>query len=332
MAILGSTFPDLIDMYKQMDGKGDIVAVIEILNEMNPILSDMLAMECNSGTQHKTSVRAGLPDVTWGQLYKGIPNSKSRFTQVTDTTGFLEGLSIVDKRLLDINKNKAAIRLSEARGYLESLSQDMAEALFYANTATDPEEFMGLSPRFNSLSAPNGNQIIDAGGTGADNTSIWFISWGDDTCHGIYPEGTMAGIQREDKGEQNVTDSSGNTYFAMMEEFRWHMGLTVRDWRYISRVANIDVSDMQAGNVQLYNFLRQAYYQNWGRRIKKGNMAIYCNRDVLESLDALATNAGASDSFIRLRPMEIQGEEVLTYRGMPIREVDALVNTEARVV
>jgi len=30
--------------------------------------------------------------------------------------------------------------------------------------------------------------------------------------------------------------------------------------------------------------------------------------------------------------MEIEGKEVLTYRGIPIRETDALVNTEARVV
>ena len=78
--------------------------------------------------------------------------------------------------------------------------------------------------------------------------------------------------------------------------------------------------------------MRQAYYQNWGRRNAMGKQAIYCNRDVMEALDALATNAGASDSFIRLRPMEIQGEEVLSYRGIPIREVDAIVNTETRVV
>jgi len=52
----------------------------------------------------------------------------------------------------------------------------------------------------------------------------------------------------------------------------------------------------------------------------------------MEALDALAHNAGASDNFTRLKPMEIEGKEVLTYRGIPIRETDALLNTEARVV
>ena len=89
---------------------------------------------------------------------------------------------------------------------------------------------------------------------------------------------------------------------------------------------------MEAGSVALYDFMRKAYYKLQNRRVAGGNIAIYCNRDVLEALDALATNAGASDSFIRLRPMEIEGKEVMTYRGIPIRETDAIINTEAQVV
>jgi len=114
--------------------------------------------------------------------------------------------------------------------------------------------------------------------------------------------------------------------------FRWHVGMSVKDWRYVSRIANIDVSDMAAGSVALYNFMRKAYWQLQNRRVAGGKVAIYCNRDVMEALDALSTNAGASDSFIRLTPMEIEGKEVLTYRGIPIRETDAIINTEARVV
>jgi hypothetical protein len=78
--------------------------------------------------------------------------------------------------------------------------------------------------------------------------------------------------------------------------------------------------------------MRKAYYQLQNRRVAGGKISIYCNRDVLESLDALATNAGASDNFVRLKPMEIEGKEVMTYRGIPIRETDALINAEARVI
>lgn len=332
MATLGNSFIDLIDIYKLQDGKGDFVAVIEMLMEMNPVLEDAIAVECNKGTTHLHTVRSGLPSVTWGKLYQGIPNSKGRTAQVEDTTGFVEGLSTVDKRLLDLSTNEGAVRLSEAQSFLEAMSNEVASKIFYGDTASDPEEFMGLAPRFNDKSAANGGQIIDAGGTDSDNTSIWFVTWGDNQCNLLYPKGTQAGVQREDHGEQRVTDGAGNAFYAKEEKFTWHVGMAVKDWRYVSRIANVDVSDMQGGSVKLYDFMRKAYYALQSRRVAGGKMAIYCNRDVLEALDALATNAGGSDNFVRLKPMEIEGKEVMTYRGIPIRESDALLNTEARVV
>lgn len=331
MATLGATYFDLIDLYKTQDGNGQVVEVIEMLTEMNGVLDDALAVECNKGTTHLHTVRTGLPSVTWGKLYQGIPQSKSQKAQVEDTTGFVEGLSTVDERLLELASSEGAVRLSEAQAYLEAMNQEIATKIFYGNSASDPEEFMGLSPRYNDLSAANGNQIIDAAGAGADNTSIWFVTWGDNQTCLLYPKGTKAGVSREDQGRQRVLDGSGNPYYAKEELFRWHIGLAVKDWRYNVRIANIDVSLMQAGSVALYTFMRKAFYKLQSRRVAGGRQAIYCNRDVLEALDGLATNAGASDNFVRLKPMEIEGKEVLTYRGIPIRETDALLNTEALV-
>ena len=332
MAVIGNSFVDLIDIYKQQDGRGQFVPIIEMLMNMNPILDDAIAVECNKGTSHLHTVRSGLPDVSWGKLYQGIPNSKGKTAQVEDTTGFVRGLSTIDEVLLDLSTNEGAVRLNEAQAFIESMSQEVASKVFYGNTADDPEEFMGLAPRFNDLGAANGGQIIDAGGTGSINTSIWLVTWGDNQTQLLYPKGTAAGVKREDHGRQRVLDGNNNAYYAKEEEFKWHVGMAVKDWRYVSRVANIDTTAMEAGSVALYDFLRKAYYKLQNRRVAGGKMAIYCNRDVLEALDALATNAGASDSFIRLKPMEIQGQEVMTYRGIPIRESDAILNTEARVV
>ena len=68
MATIGNSYVNLIDVYKQEDKNGDSVAVIEMLMEMNPILDDAMAIECNSGAKHLHTVRAGLPEVTWGML------------------------------------------------------------------------------------------------------------------------------------------------------------------------------------------------------------------------------------------------------------------------
>lgn len=332
MAVLGATYLDLIDVYKRSNAHGEIVPVIELLNKINPIMQDAIALECNKGTRHMHTVRTGLPSVAWGMLYKGITQSKSKTAQVEDTTGFLEALSTVDKRLLDLSKNEGALRLSEAMAFLEAMSQEFTSTFFYGNTDSDPEKFMGLAPRFNLLSAPNGNQIVDAGGTGSDNTSIYIVTWAEQAVHLLYPEGTAAGVAREDKGEQRVLDGSSNPYYVKEELFRQHAGLAVKDWRYVARVANIDVSDMQAGSVKLYNFLRKATYRMHNRNVNIGKTVIYANRDVIESLDALATNAGAADNFVRLKHTEIEGKEVTTYRGIPVRECQSILNTEARVV
>ena len=257
MATIGESFVDLIDIYKRMDGNRQIASIIELLSETNPILKDAMAVECNNGTKHRTTVRTGLPSVTWGKLYGGIPNSKSTTAQVEDTTGFLEALSTVDERLLDLSPNEAATRLSEATAFLEALNQEMASTLFYGDVTNDPEKFTGLAPRFSSLSAANGDQIVAGGGAGADNTSIWMVTWGERFTSLIYPQGTAAGLQREDKGSQRVLDGSGNAYYVKEELFRWHCGLSVRDWRNVVRIANIDVSDLQAGSVDIYALLRK---------------------------------------------------------------------------
>lgn len=331
MATVGSTYLTLADLYRQQNPDGSIADVIELLAETNQIMDDLVTMECNDGTSHITTIRTGIPSGTFRQLYQGVQPSKSTTKQVRDTTGFLENWSEIDAKLVELSNNPAKLRLNEATAFIEGLSQTMADTIFYGNTETDAEKFMGLAPRFADTSAENGNQIVDAGGTGSDNTSIWFVIWGERTVHGLYPRGSNAGLQREDKGKTTKENSDGSIYDVYREKFSWDLGLSVRDWRYVVRIANVDVSDMQAGSVQLYDFMRKAYYRLYQRRVTGGRAAIYCNRDVLEALDALAHNQGASDSFIRLRPMEIEGKEVLTYRGIPIRETDALLNTEAQV-
>jgi hypothetical protein len=332
MATIGNTYLDLVDLFKRSEDNQQIATIMELLAETNAMLDDAMAIECNNGTKHRTTVRTGLPTVTWGQLYQGIVQSKSTTTQVDDTTGFVEALSTVDKRILDLSTNEGAVRLSEATAFLEAMSQEAASQIIYGNVATDPEKFTGLAPRFNLTTAANGGQIVSAAGAGADNTSVWFVTWGDNASHLLYPKGTTAGLSREDKGEQRVTDGSGNPYYVKEEMFTWHLGLSVRDWRQVVRIANIDVSLLQAGSVDIYKFMRQAYWKWNKHRSPNSKMAIYCNADVLEALDADSTpTSSTSASFVRLKPQEVDGQEVMGYRGIPVRQVDAILNNEAVV-
>lgn len=343
MATLGNTYLNLIDMMKATTDGKTVAALIEVLMQQNAILDDAVAQECNMGTFHRHLIRTGLPTVAWGALYKGIQQSKSNRQQVDDTTGFLEGLSSVDKRLLAISPNEGAIRMQEANGFLEAMNQEVATGIFYHSTAASPEKFKGLNARYGALAGSGpGNQIVDGLGSGADNTSIWFVTWGEGFTTLLYPKGTQAGLKREDKGEQRVTDPNGLPFYVKEELFTWHIGMAVQDWRFNARVANIDVSDMRAGSVKINALMSKAFYKLQNRRVSRNGgkmgsagtkrLAIYMNRDVLAALDAENVNRGAADNYIRLRPMEVEGQEVMTWRGIPIRETDAILNTETRVV
>lgn len=335
MALIGNTYLNIIDVLKRTEDGKTAATIIELLKQMNPILDDAFAVECNQGTKHRHTVRTGLPAVTWGRLYQGIPQSKSTTQQVDDTTGFVEALSTVDERLLQLApQNEAAVRLSEAQAFLEAMNQEAATGIFYHDTASTPEKFKGLAARYNSsVGGQSAGQVIKAGGAGSDNSSIWFVTWGENFTGLLYPQGSKAGVDRQDMGRQRILDANGNAFYAKEELFRWHLGLYVKDWRYNARIANIDISDLIAGTVDIWKFMRQAYYRLWSRRVAGGKQVIYMNRTVLEALDALSTPTQSTGyaGALQLRREEFEGREVLTYRGIPIRETDALLNTEALV-
>jgi hypothetical protein len=239
-AVVGTTVLTYADWAKRLDKNGKVDKVLEILHLTNEVLPDMLVMEANNGTTHKTTVRTGIPEAAWRLLNYGVPRVKSQTAQITDASGMLEAYAEVDKALADMNGNTNAFRLSEAKAIMEGMNQQMASTLFYGNTAATPERFLGLSPRYASLDpavADSAENVIDGGGTGADNTSIWFIGWSSTTIHGFFPNGSKVGLQHMDKGQVTLDDANGNHYEGYRDHFKWDLGLSVRDWRYAVRIA-----------------------------------------------------------------------------------------------
>ena len=235
MPTIGANYLTLMDWVKRQKPEGGIDDVIEALTESNPILKDAAAIEGNLATGHRTTIRTGLPTVAWRLLNYGIQPSKSTTKQVDDVCGSLEGYSRVDKALAELEGDEARFRASEDSAFLESMNQEAANTLFYGNTKIDPEKFLGLAPRYNDSSAENAANILDGGGTGSDNTSIWLVTFGPRTCHLIFPKGSAAGMSRKDLGEQTVQDGQDppGLYQAYVTHFVWKLGLTLRDWRYL---------------------------------------------------------------------------------------------------
>nr|WP_269805866.1 phage capsid protein [Pseudomonas monteilii] len=323
--------PTLIDKFSREDSTKKIMKIVELMAKQNDILMDAEYMECNDGSKHKTTMRSGIPEPTWRMFNQGVQPSKSTTVPVLDTTGMMEDYGLVDKALADLSGNADAFRASENLGKLQGFNNKAARYMFYGNSQTEPQAFLGLSPRYNSLAAESGRNIVDAGGTGSTNTSIWFVTWGELTTHLLYPKGSVAGFQHRNLGEDTVKDDVGGEFQAYRDHFKWDIGMSVRDWRANARVANIDVSlltaDAASGAKLIENMIR-AYYLLDNPMQGEGKTVIYANRTIQTFLHLQAMNS----KNVNLTLGEYAGRKIPELLGIPIKRCDELLNTESRVV
>ena len=324
----------LLDVARTINPDGSAAAIAEMLSQENEMLMDMPWYEGNLPTGHRTTVRTGLPDTYFRKLNAGVPSSKATTAQVDEACGILEARSEVDVDLAALNGNTTTFRLGQGKAFLESMNQRMQQQVIYGDRST-PEAFVGLSPRFDDVpttvnGAANKVNVIDAGGTGTDNTSIWLIGWGQNSVHGIYPKGSQAGLMHKDLGEGDAFDSSNQRFRAFMDQYQWKCGIAVPDWRYVVRICNIDVSDLTknaSGGADLIDLMTQA--TELIHSLTGVTPAFYGNRTVRSFLRRQTVNKVAASTLMY---DEVGGKPALMFGEVPIRRTDALINNESRVV
>lgn len=328
------THPTILDWAGLLDPQGNIAQLGEMMNQMNQVLDDMVWQEGNLPTGHKFAMRTGLPEPTWRRFYQGVQPTKSARTNVTVSTGMMEDYAEVDKALADLNGNTSAFRMSEDKAHIEGITQKLARYIFYGNEAAEPEAITGFAPHFNSKAAGTGEQIIDAGGVGTDNASIWLIGWSTSTVYGIFPKGSKAGLSMTDKGQvtaiaktaDGVTDGY---YEAYRTHYRQDAGLCVQDWRYVVRIANIDrstlVNDPSTSQVRLYELMGEAL--DMVPSMEGARFAFYADRTLWSKLRVQMANA----KNVNLTTETVNGKRTTSFYEVPLRRVDALRVDEAPV-
>lgn len=337
MATLSTNVATLADWAKRLDPDGKVPMIVEMLSQTNELLDDMMWLEGNLPTGHRVSMRTGLPTVSWRLINQGVQPSKSTTAQVDEQAGMLEAWSEVDKDLAMLNGNTSAFRLSEASAFVEAMNQQMATTLFYGNSSVNPEQFTGLATRYSTVStttAQLAKNVIDGQGTGSDNMSIWLVVWGDQTVCGIFPKGSKAGLMHQDLGEETaetVAGIGGTRMRVYRDRWQWKAGIALKDWRYVVRLCNIDVSDLVANagsQAILSNYMIKMIHRI--HNIRLGKAVFYMNRTAAEMLDIQRKKDVGTGGGLTFD--NVDGKMNYSFRGIPIRIVDALLQTEARVV
>ena len=336
MAIIAAQAITLAEWAKRLDPDGKPAVIIEMLSQVNEILNDIKFMEGNLPTGHRVTMRTGLPTVAWKLINQGVVPSKSSTAQVDEQVGTLQGWSEPEKDLADLGGNSDAFRLSEGMAFVEAMSQEMARTLFYGNSLVNPERFTGLAPRYSSLSAQNGKNIVDGKGTGANNTSIWLLCWGDQSMYGMFPKGSQVGLQHKDFGEQvietgaDIGPNQGRRMEVYRDKWEWKAGLCLKDWRYGVRIPNIDITEMARTANPRQEIIKLMIMAT--HRIHIPDMARcvwYMNRTAFQELDIERFDKVVEGGGMNY--MDIDGKRVPSFRGAPIRLNDAIINEEGRV-
>lgn len=336
MSALNHTVPTLADLAGAMDQNGRIKPILELLMQHNEMLDDMAWIESNKVDGHDGLIRTGIPEPIWAKINQGVPTSVATQAPMSVGVGRLEDYSQIDKRLADKAGNRDAYRLSQDKAKLQGFNNKLQRYVLFGNSGTEPEAITGLAPYFNDLNAANGENIIDAGGTGSDNNSIWLVVWGgDDTgVAGIYPKGSQAGFQMDDLGEdtaENVNGVTGTLMQVYRSHYSWDCGLWVGDWRQVVRLANIDKSnltkDASGSSADLCDLMQTCLEQVYD--LAGGNAAFYMSRRTRSYVRKQATNATKNST---LTIENVGGKRIMFFQEVPMRRVDALAADETRVI
>lgn len=344
------SWPTIIDVASRLDPDGKIPVIAEMLSQSNDFYDDIPWVKANGRTTHEFVFRTSIPAGSWRSYNMGVPYSKSTTAKARVDLGMLEDYSQVDRALGEHSGDLQRFRESEDAAFLEGMSQTIVQTFFYGNVAVNPIEFMGLAPFYNTLNtatAQNGANVISGGGSGSSNASMYLIGWGPETIFGVYPEGSKAGLDMEDKGDVTPGfDSLGNRFEAYTSWFRQQAGLCPKDWRYAVRYANIDTTN---GAVGIFGPTPPDLFVAMGQmlllfpklsRTTSGisktdapggdpgvHPVFYVNRTLRHAMDIQAIR----DRNVLMSMTDYAGLPITGYRDVPIKVVDQLVNTESTV-
>ena len=342
-------WPTLSDLTSRMDGAGKQMYIAEMLSQSVPTLKDMPFKAGTEFMGHDIAYRTSIPSGFFRYLNMGVGYSKSTTGKARFGMADLEAYSQVDRLLAEQSGSVAAFRESEEVAFLEGLGQTWEETLWYGNSITNPAEFMGLSNFYNTVTqatAQNATNVIDGGGTGSDNASLWLVCWGLHQIYGVYPRGSMGGLVSEDKADATPAfDNLGNRYEAYTTWFRQMGAIVPEDWRYGVRISNIDVTaNGLAGPDALDLFLAMSQADMLPPTLSKETSGItevdaptdpspslmpywYTNRTVRFWMDA----QGMRNRNVLLTLNDAAGKPQDVIRGIRVRVADRLLITEARV-
>lgn len=314
--------------------------IVDLMVNENPILDDIALVEANDGSSEKVTIRTGVSSATWTAFYEGVQASHGSKKQVRNTSGRVRTKIEVDADLFDSQPDKNAVLMDEVSDHASSMMDAMADCLFYGKIENEPRKFNGLINFYDTVggSASTDDRVASHyvfSGKSASKAStamlrsIWLLGWGGKSIRCFYPQGSKAGM---DRGTfKKVDTEDGITDGATLEVYRqyltWNLGLSVRDFRYGGRIANIQADEMfgTSGLPDYLSILRRLVTRVNGNGVSQ---AWYMDKLTLEAVQEWLAAKTQSNA---LTYQQVQQRLTPVLFGIPVRTCDALNTNETEV-
>ncbi len=196
------------------------------------------------GTSYKTVQRTALPQSGFRQANQGTDPVVSSFRNRLVETYIMSPRIEVDVAVADAYEDGAdALMAIEAKGVLEGAMNALASQAWYglnangvgASTALLPANgFPGIIDTYDS-----GRLAVDAGGGGADTSSVFAVRTGAADLQWIYGNGGSMSLS--DVTRERILDGAANPFTAYCRELLVYPGLQNVNINSVGRIRNIDL-------------------------------------------------------------------------------------------
>lgn len=325
---MANEFTTLLDLAK-LKGVDTTEGVLELGQKIAPEIAAIPGRTI-AGREFSLPVRTGRPKAGWRRTNEGTETGKSDY-DFYNVSCFIASMQLeVDARVADVHPfGRETFLAEEMDGGTRTLFENISSQVYYGDQAND-KSFMGYEQ---FLKDPDGtildSLVVDAGGTGANLTSVYLVNVGGP--HGVkFVFGGNGSFNDQEAWEKTkLKDSSGNKYDGYENGLEFWIGLQLAP-NSVVRIANVDVGEAATTN-QLTDQLIAKAIQRFPRGFAPTH--IFANKEARFSLQTTRSAVTQnSNSRIEGSPGSEGGHwapQPSDSSGLPIVETDGLLVGEA---
>lgn len=286
--------------------------IAEELQKDRPLLAALIGagVMIDERGRFEYGVRAANPTVQFRDVNGAITASVSTTDNYIEEMALAEHNPWVDNAAIVGDPLQAVA--DEALATLDAIEDIFGEGFYYGDRTVNRKSLDGLSTRLLLSSTPDTTgQVVSAGGSGSDLTSIYIVSIGERGLH-LFAQSTDTFIKNEFKGD--VMHPTNKTWGKGANVWM-RCGMVLRTVRAAAQICNIETSG--SSNILTEDLLWSAF-----RRVRNPTH-IFASPRGWELFQKVARSAGQ----IQTGKNDF-GQAFFTFGGVPVFMDEMIIETE----